>query len=105
MPKIAGAPHDKYSISSGSPGNYWGWAHNLTDAKLVGTRIAKKEMWRGKWNVMWLCVEIHVGGPAYYKSTGWKMYVPVSGSGKRSTYILDELKRRHGVKPFVWTKK
>ena len=104
MPRVAGTPHDKYSISA-SAASHYGWAHNLADAKKVGAKIAKLEAWRGKWNVMWITVHISVGGPSHYSSTGWSMHVPVRGSGKSADYIVAEIKRRHGVKPFVWTRR
>lgn len=43
--------------------------------------------------------------PGYIGRPILKMYVPVRGSGVRADRIIDEIKKRHGVKPFVWTKK
>ncbi len=104
MPNVAGVPHDKYSIGAATA-SHFGWAHTLPEAKRVGAKIAKLEAWRGKWNLLFISVVIHVGGPVYYKGTGWSMYVPVRGSGKSADYIVAEIKRRHGVAPFRWTKK
>jgi hypothetical protein len=44
-------------------------------------------------------------GSIFYKNTGWKMYVPVRGSGKSADYIIAAIKSRHGVAPMKWTKK
>jgi hypothetical protein len=104
-PSVAGKPHDKYSINAGGVASHYGWAHTLVGAKKVGEKIAKLEAWRGKWNLLFISVNISVGGPAYYKPTGWRMYVPVRGSGKSADYIVAAIKRRHGVAPLKWTKK
>ena len=97
--------HKKYSVGGGA--TRMAKADTLAEAKRAGLVIAKRELWRGKWNLLWVSVEIHTdsGNHVHYNSTGWKMYVPVRGSGKSADYILAELKRRHGVKPLVWTKK
>lgn len=108
MPSIGGKPHDKYSVSASSPGNYWGWASTLVGAKRIGAAIAKKEAYRGGWNVMFLAVGItkrDAPNSIFYKGTGWHMYIPVRGSGKRIDYIVAEIKRRHGVAPFKWTRR
>ena len=103
MSAVAGKPGQKYSISA-SAGRY-GWAETLAGAKKVGMKIAKLEAYKGKWNMSYISVTIYVGGGSYYKTTGWHMYVPVAGSGRRLASTIDEIKRRHGVAPFKWTKK
>jgi len=93
-----------------SVGGYSGSRHAYTDtlaeAKSAGERIAKKEEWRGKWNVMYIPVHIfeRSGGKdsMYYKPTSWVMFVPVRGSGVRADKILETMQKREGVGPMVW---
>ncbi len=99
--------HKKYTVSTGS-GSRFAKTDTLAEAKRAGATIAKKEAWRGKWNMMYLTLSISKqGAPSStcYKGTGWVMYVPVRGSGANAKRIVAEIKRRHGVKPFTWTKK
>ena len=98
--------HKKYTVSTGI-GSRAAKADTLAEAKKAGEQVALREGYRGKWNLMYITLDIHVdsGNHFYYKQTGWKMYVPVRGSGKRQEAIEAEIKRAHGVKPFVWTKK
>lgn len=100
--------HKKYSVSSGSAGNYWAATDTLEEAKKAGAVIAKKEAWRGKWNLLFITISIDkqgAPGSIFYKGTGWNMYVPVRGSGKRADYILAAIRERHGAAPFVWTRR
>lgn len=99
--------HKKYTVSAVG-GSRFAKTDTLAEAKRAGAAIAKKEAWRGKWNVMYLTLSISkqdAPGSIYYKGTGWVMYVPVRGSGMRDERIITEIKRRHGVKPFVWTRR
>ena len=99
--------HKKYSVSAGG-GSRFAKTDTLAEAKRAGTAIAKKEAWRGKWNAMYLALSIGKrvdSDSIFYKGTGWVMYVPVRGSGASTERIIAEIKRRHGVKPFVWTRR
>lgn len=80
----------------------------LDEAKRVGMELAKLNLRRGRWSLMWVTIRIYkqdAPGSMFYKATGWKIYVPVAGSGRRYDTIVAELKRRHGVAPMVWTRK
>jgi hypothetical protein len=78
----------------------------MAEAKTAGTKRAKSLAWRGKWNVMYIQIGVYKEvSPGYIGRPILKMYVPVRGSGVRADRIIDEIKKRHGVKPFVWTKK
>ena len=81
----------------------------LAEAKRAGLAIAKKEAWRGKWNLLFIALTIAQRrgdpGSAWYNPTGWIMYVPVRGSGASAERILSEIHRRHKVPPFKWTRK
>lgn len=99
--------HKKYTVG-GISGSRFAKTDTLDEAKRAGLSIAKKEAWRGKWNVLFLSISISKQdspGSIFYRPTGLRMYVPVRGSGKSADYILAEIKRRHGVKPFVWTRR
>lgn len=99
--------YKKYSVSAGG-GSRFAYTDTLDEAKRAGAAIAKKEAWRGKWNLMWLTLGISkqdAQGSIFYKPTGWKMFIPVRGTGKSADYILAELKRREGVVPFRWVKR
>jgi len=98
--------HKKYTVSG--IGTKFAHTDTLSEAKRAGLQIAKKEAWRGKWNLMYLVVGIDKQvepGSIFYKQTGWHMYVPVRGSGASADKIIAEIKRRHGVDPFVWTRR
>ncbi len=97
--------HKKYTVNGG---NYFAKTDTLEEAKRAGEVIAKKELWRGKWNLMFLSVDIQkqdAPGSIFYKPTGWRMYVPVRGSGASAAKIIAEIKRRHGVAPMKWTRR
>ncbi len=97
----------KYSVG-GYSGSRHAYTDTLEEAKQAGLAIAKKEMWRGKWNVMYISVTIRKAefpGSVFYKSVGLTMYVPVRGSGVNADRIIAEIKKRHGVAPFVWTRR
>ncbi len=99
--------YKKYSVSSGS-GSRFAFTDTLEEAKRAGTAIAKKEAWRGKWNLLFLNLGISkqdAPGSMYYRPTGWRMFIPVRGTGKSADYILAELRRREGVAPFKWVKR
>jgi len=99
--------HKKYTVSAGG-GSRFAKTDTLTEAKQAGAAIARKEAWRGRWNLMWLTLSIDKQdspGSIYYRPTGWRMYVPVRGSGVSSDRIVAELKQRHGVDPFKWVRK
>lgn len=100
--------HKKYTVGGGSMGNYHAKTDTLAEAKKAGEVIAKKEMWRGKWNLLFITITItqrDAPGSIFHESTGWKMYVPVRGSGKSADYIIAAIKSRHGVAPMKWTEK
>ena len=99
--------HKKYTVG-GYSGSRFAKTDTLKEAKRAGLVIAKKEAYRGKWNVMYIPVSISkqdAPDSIFYKPTGWVMYVPVRGSGVRVDRIIAEIKKRHGVKPFVWTRR
>ena len=96
--------HKLYTVSGGT---YAAKADTLAEAKAAGAAIAKREAWRGHFNAMWTVMTVDkqsAPGSVFYKNTGWKMYIPVRGSGHSAEHILTELKRRHGVKPLVWVR-
>ncbi len=100
--------HKKYTVSATGGGSRFAKTDTLAEAKRAGATIAKKEAWRGKWNAMYLVLSISkqgTPGAIFYIGTGWRMYVPVRGSGASSDRIIAEIKRRHGVAPFKWTRK
>ena len=99
--------HKKYTVSA-SGGSRFAKTDTLTEAKRAGAAIAKKEVWRGKWNVMFLALSISkqdAPGSMFYRPTGWVMYIPVRGSGASGDRIVAEIRRRHGVAPLKWAKK
>ncbi|KKN59651.1 hypothetical protein LCGC14_0539780 [marine sediment metagenome] len=99
--------HKKYVVG-GYGGSRFAKTDTLAEAKQAGAAIARKEAWRGKWNAMFIPVSIDrqvEPGSIFYKSTGWTMYIPVRGSGATADRITAEIKRRHGVAPFKWTRK
>ena len=99
--------HKKYTVQ-GFSGSRFAKTDTLAEAKKAGLAIAHKEAYRGKWNNSIMPISIGVQdapGSIFYKQTGWVMYVPVSGTGKRATAIIAEIKRRYGVPSFVWTRR
>ena len=98
-------PHKKYSI--GGVGRLYAYADTLEEAKRAGKTIADREYLRGKWNVAFITVpilEADAPGSSRYNHTGWRMYVPVRGSGVRYKDIVKRIRDRHRVSPMVWTK-
>jgi len=96
----------KYMV--GGQGRHHAHADTLAGAKSAGAEIAKRESWHGSWNVLFITVPIlKADAPesTRYIATGWRMYVPVRGSGASAKRIIAEIKRRHGVAPMVWTQK
>ena len=95
----------RYSVG-GYGGSRHGYAPTLGAAKKVGALIAKKEAWKGKWNVSYIPISIYESdGPAFYRYTGWTMFVPVRGSGMRWDQIEQSIRQREGAAPFVWVHK
>jgi hypothetical protein len=102
---IVAAGSSSYGISPYAP--------TLAGAKIIGAKIAKREAWRGKreawrgkWNLLFICISIRkMVSTGYYGKAILNMYVPVRGSGARADHIIDVIKKQHGVKPFVWTRK
>lgn len=99
--------HKKYTVQ-GFSGSRFAKTDTLAEAKKAGLAIAKKEAYRGRWNNSIMPVTISqqdAPNSVYYRSTGWVMYVPVAGTGKRASSIEAEIKKRYGVAPFVWTRR
>jgi len=99
--------HKKYTVG-GYSGSRFAKTDTLEEAKKAGEAIARKEAWRGKWNVMFIPVSIikrDATGSHFYTGTGWTMYVPVRGTGVNADKIIATIKARHGVAPFVWTRR
>ena len=95
--------HKKYTV--GSTAGLSAKTDTLAEAKKAGEAIARKEAWRGKWNVAYIAVSIRkADGPASYGKPVLTMYVPVRGSGMTADAILAMLKKREGVTPFKWKK-
>ena len=95
----------KYLV--GAQKNLHVYADTLAEAKKAGEWLAKKEVWRGSWNVAFLTIPILVADASdsiRYVSTGWRMYVPVRGTGATSRQIIARIRQRHNVAPMVWTK-
>ena len=98
--------HKKYTVTG--IGTRFAKTDTLAEAKRAGMAIAKKEAYRGKWNLLYAAIGIDKQvepGSIFYKQTGWHLYVPVRGSGASADKIIAEIKRRHGVAPFVWTRR
>lgn len=103
--KMSTVPRKKYMV--GGQGPLHGYADTLAEAKTAGEAIAKREFLRGKWNVAFITVpilEADAPGSTRYVHTGWRMYVPVRGSGVYYKEIVARIRQRHGVSPMVWTK-
>ena len=95
----------KYQV--GGLGVRHAYADTLAEAKELGAAIAKRAVWRGQWNVMFITIPILVAdapGSTRYTHTGWRMYVPVRGSGVKAKAIIDKIRSRHGAAPMVWVK-
>lgn len=97
-------PRKKYSVGGSGAGH--AYASTLSEARRRGEQIAKKEAWRGRWNVLYIAVSIRKAtGVLSYGKPLLTMYVPVRGSGATAAKITEAIKTRHGVKPFVWTRR
>ena len=99
--------HKKYTVQ-GFSGSRFAKTDTLAEAKRAGLAIAKKEAYRGKWNLSIMPITIYKQdgpGSIRYIPAGWVMYIPVAGTGKRASAIEAEIKRRYGVAPFVWTRR
>ena len=97
--------HKKYTVGGG---HHAAKADTLEEAKKAGEKIAKMEAYRGRWNYSVMSLEISVQrslGSIFYSPTGWKMYVPIAGTGRRFSVIEAEIKKRHGVDPMRWTRR
>lgn len=98
-------PRKKYLV--GGSGRLYAYAGTLGEAKVAGEAIAKKEFLRGSWNIAFITVPILVAdapGSTRYLHTGWRMYVPVRGTGAKYRDIVARIKKRHNVAPMVWTR-
>ena len=98
--------HKKYTVS-GSGGASTAKTDTLAEAKRAGEAIAKREAWRGKWNVAYIAVSIRkqdAPGSMFYGKPLLTMFVPVRGSGMSRASILDMMKKREGTVPFKWVK-
>ncbi len=103
--KMGTVPRKKYMV--GGQGRLHAYADSLEEAKQAGHAIAKRELLRGSWNVSFVTVPILIAdepGSTVYRHTGWRMYVPVRGTGKWYKDIVARIKERHGVPPMAWTK-
>ena len=96
----------KYMV--GGSGRLYAYADSLESAKKAGEAIAKQEHMRGSWNICFITIPILVAdnvlGSSVYRHTGWRMYVPVRGTGMKYKDIVARIKNRHNVRPMVWTK-
>ncbi len=83
------------------------YADTLAEAKRLGVKLARlTERNDTKWNVSYVTVSIlKEDGPGYYKSMGWKMFVPVRGTGARRASTVASIKKRFGVAPYRWLKR
>ena len=96
----------KYMV--GGSGRLYAYADSLDGAKKAGEAIAKREHMRGSWNICFITIPILVAdnapGSSVYRHTGWRMYVPVRGTGMHYKDIVARIRKRHNVAPMVWTK-
>ena len=93
----------KYMI--GGNGGLYAYADTLEGAKMAGAEIAKHQYMRGSWNISFITIPILVADTAgVYRHTGWRMYVPVRGTGVHYKDIVERIRKRHNVAPMVWTK-
>lgn len=104
--RLGAAPRRlKYLV--GGQGNIHAYADTLQEAKQVGKAIADREVLRGKWNVCFITVpilEADAPGSTRYTHTGWRIYVPVRGSGVHYKEIVARIRRQHNAAPMTWTK-
>ncbi len=97
----------KYSVGTVS-GSGFAFTDTLTEAKLAGKRIAAKQAWRGRFNLAFLTLSISkqsYPGSAFYKGTGWQMYIPVRGSGMSAEAIIRDIKNTKKANPMTWVRK
>ncbi len=97
--------HKKYTVGGGGAGS--AKADTLAEAKRAWESIAKREAWRGKWNVAYIAISVRkqdTSGSMFYGKPLLTMFVPVRGSGMTADRILDMMKRREGTAPFKWIK-
>jgi len=98
----------KYSVG-GYSGSRFAYTDTIAEAKKARKVIGTKEAWRGKWNVAYIPVSIRKADSKppywYYGKPLLTMYVPVRGSGMTTDAIIAMMKKREGVKPFVWTRR
>ena len=95
----------KYMV--GGSGRLYAYADSLEEAKRAGEAIAKREHMRGSWNICFITIPVLVAdapGSSVYHHTGWRMYVPVRGTGMKYEAIVARIRKRHNVAPTVWTK-
>lgn len=98
-------PRKKYLI--GGQGTLHAYADTMAEAKQAGKAIADREYLRGKWNIAFITIPILVADApksTRYVHTGWRMYVPVRGTGLRYKDIIERIRKRHNVAPMVWAK-
>jgi len=99
--------YKKYSVG-GSPLRSFAYADTIEEAKEAGMKIAKKEAWRGKYNILYDPMKIYkrrfATGP-FYDPTEWLIIVPLRGTGRKSEDIIAEIKRRFGTEPLKWVKR
>jgi len=103
--RVGSVPRKKYLISG--QGNLHAYADTMTEAKQVGKAIADREYLRGKWNIAFITIpilEADAPGSSVYRHTGWRIYVPVRGTGIHYKDIVARIRKRHNVAPMVWTK-
>jgi len=84
-----------------------GYAPSLASAKKLGMKLGQlTERNDTKWNVSYVNVGIlkQEGVGYYYTATGWRMFVPVRGTGARRATTVAGIKRRFGVSPYKWHK-
>lgn len=93
-----------YSVSVGGGAGRQGHAPNLAKAKTLGTKLARlTERNDVKWNLSYVAVIIYKqDSPGSYKPTGWRMMIPVRGTGARREQTVANIKRRFGVPPYTW---
>jgi len=96
----------KYRV--GGNGRLYAYADSLDEAKKAGVAIAKREFLHGSWNICFVTIPILVAdnaiGSSVYRHTGWRMYVPVRGTGMKYKDIVARIRKRHNVAPMVWTR-
>lgn len=84
-----------------------GWKHGFADtiekAKEIGTRLAGEQFGARKQNVQYYKATINKksAGVAWVP-TGWQMYVPVRGTGKKIADIENTIRQQYKVEPMKW---